>query len=213
MKKTLAFCVLLGMMVLCILPAMATAALPAEIQEALGDTPIVSTAQWEEAGHDIWFVLTRSQEGVNTLHGFTGEGGGWVESFFTCEAVPQEENRLDIHISEGAWDFRDMQNDQGQYLEGPILLILQYGADDVSIDQLICFQRSAEDIWNLIALRNYPAGASVNVDENSLTYYKAVDKAQIITVGTVPCTFGRDLRSFRLSDVPLTYQQAQDIGE
>lgn len=203
-KRTVSF-VLLIMTLLCILPAMATAELPADI--ASGLDPVIASAKWEDPGQDTWFVLTRSQEGVNTLHCFLSQNSGWVESFRTSAAIPQEANRILLHISEGAWDFRDMLNDKGQYLEGPILLILQYSADDASVEQLIGFQRSADGVWNLIALRNYPAPATINVDDDSLTYYEAVDKAQTRIVGRVPCPFDRDLRSFRLADIPLTCPQ------
>lgn len=212
MKKVMAMCMLLGVRLLNVVPAMAAIELPFEIREALQHAAIVSAAQWNESDKDAWFVLVRTKEGTNSLVCFINENGTWIEEFSTHEAIPQGGNRIDLQISDGAWSFRNAQNDERRYLEGPILIILQYGMDGGSIEQMLSFQRSDMGGWNLIALRNYPASAVINIDAEFVTYFHVVaDKGQDMAIGTVLCGFERDLRYLRLSDVPLTFQQAQDM--
>lgn len=211
MKKVMAMCLLLGVFLLNAVPAMAAIELPFEIREAFRHADIISAAQWNEPDKDTCFVLVRTKEGTNSLVCFINENGTWIEEFSTHEAIPQGDNRVDLQISDGAWSFRNAQNDARQYLEGPILIILQYGIDGGSIEQMLSFQRSDTGVWNLIALRNYPASAVISIDAESVTYYRVVaDKGQDMVIGTVLCSFERDLRDIRLLDIPLTFQQAQD---
>ncbi len=212
MKKVMAMCLLLGVFLLNAVPAMAAIELPFEIREAFQHADIISAAQWNEPDKDTCFVLVRTKEGTNSLVCFINENGTWIEEFSTREAIPQGDNRVDLQISDGAWSFRNAQNDARQYLEGPILIILQYGIDGGSIEQMLSFQRSDMGGWNLIALRNYPVSAVINIDAGAVTYYRVVtDKGQDMVIGTAPCGFERDLRYLRLSDIPLTFQQAQDM--
>ena len=52
----------------------------------------------------------------------------------------------------------------------------------------------------------------INIDAESVTYYRVVaDKGQDMVIGTVLCGFERDLQYIRLLDIPLTFQQAQDL--
>ena len=212
MKKTMAMCLLLGVLLLNAVPAMAAIELPFEIREAFQHADIISATRWNKSGKDTCFVLVRTKEGTNSLVCFINGNETWIEEFRTHEAIPQGDNRIDLQISDGAWNFRNAQKDKGQYLEGPILIILQFGMDGGSIEQMLGFQRSNMGGWKLIALRNYPASALINIDDEAVTYYRVVaDKGQDRFIGTVLCGFERDLRYIHLLDIPLTFQQAQDI--
>lgn len=200
MKKLLVCCLLLFLLAL---PAAADP-LPDGLRGALGQAAVAASACWEEPGLTTWFVLTRSQEGVNTLHCFTCEGGAWTEAFRTHQAIPQGEERVDLHLSEGVWHF-DGVTGARQYLPGPMLLILQHGADSGEVRQLLCFQRTEPDAWSLIALNIYPEAIKLWIDGSAVTWYAAADKGQLIPVGTASCSFDSDLRRLRLQDVPLTF--------
>lgn len=211
MKKTFAFCVFLLLFVINVLSAMAANELPTEIQKSLQHTVITASAHWVEPCKDTWFVLARTQDGNNTLYCFIIENGIWTEHFSTYKAIPQGDSQISLHISDGAWNFKDNQNRDGQYLEGPILIILQQGMESGTVEQMINFQRSDTGVWNLIALKNYPKSANIDITEETITYYAVADKAQLMIVGTVPCCIERDLQYLCLADIPLTFQQAQDF--
>jgi len=160
-----------------------------------------STAQWDREGEETKFTLMQ-EGGVNTLLCYAMENGEWVERFRTTEAMPRGENQMRLYLSDSATFFTS--GNKKEYIPGPILLVLQYGADGQSVMQMLAFQRNEEDVWNLIALRNYEVKAVMNVDADTLTYRAPADKGRSIVAGARPCTFDRNLRFFRLEDVPLT---------
>ncbi len=209
MRKMWVVCLLLGML---LLPAMSTAEtdVPHEVRQLLGDVEVLSAAGWEEAEQSTWFVYARTQDGTSTLCCFVDKNGAWAEEFRTQKAVPQGNGRTELHISDGAWSFRDQDNGKGQYIKGPILILLQYDADNTAVDWLISFARSQAGVWELIAVRKYSCSAIIDVGSGGMTFYSTADKAQSVAVGCAPCCFDRDLRSFCLTDVPLTFQAAQE---
>ena len=209
MRKIPVICLLLGML---LLPAMSTAEtdVPHEVRQLLGEVEVLSAAGWEEEEQSTWFVYARTQDGTSTLCCFVDKNGAWAEEFRTQKAVPQGNGRTELHISDGAWSFRVPDNSKGQYIKGPILILLQYDADNTAVDWLISFMRSQAGVWELIAIRNYSRAVSIDVGSNGLTFYATADKAQSVAVGCAPCCFDRDIRSFCLAEVPLTFQQAQE---
>ena len=207
--KSCLLCLLLGLM-LCIAPAMAEE-VPAAILDSLPNAVITASAHWDDPERTTWFVL--AQEEGNTLYCFTVENNACTQLFSTSEALPQGSGRVAVHLSDSAWDFRNIQNDGGRYISGPILLVLQYGADDQSVERLLSFQRSEADTWNLIALRDYPQVAILQIDDDTVTYFKPADKAQSEIAGVAPRRFERELRSMNLAQIPLTLQQAQAMPE
>ncbi len=206
MKKQFLVCLIVG----CLLSGCCCSAIasdiPVGIFAALQQAKITASAHWEEGEESTWFVAAETEKQENILYCFTVKDGVCAEVFQTNTALPQGEKRITLHISEGAWDFSGGSSGEERYIKGPILLILQHGTDNASVEQLMAFQRTGDDIWQLNSLKNYPKQADIKITENQVNYYAAVDKAQIQLVGTAPCDFERDLRYFCLSDVPLAYQ-------
>ena len=73
--------------------AQAEGQLPAEILETLNGPEVLKTAYWDSPG-STWFVLARTPYGENILLCFVQEGGSWVRSFATADAVPQGEGAV-----------------------------------------------------------------------------------------------------------------------
>lgn len=211
MKKMLVVC-LLSMLLLPVLSAIADE-MPETFLHILGEAEVLSSAEWKETYQNTRFVLTRAQNGCNMLYCFVGKNGVWAEEFCTEQAVPQGNTRTVLHLSEGAWNFRDAQSGDGEYMEGPILIVLQYSEDDAYVEWMLGFARSDTGVWELVAVRNHSRSVTIDIDSETLRYYVPADKALSVLVGCVPCRFDRDLRSFCLSDVPLGFQQAQDIAQ
>ena len=159
------------------------------------------TALWDRNGEETKFTLTQ-EGGINTLHCYQLEDGRWVESFQTNAAVPQGKNQMRLYLTDSATFFT--AGGEREYLPGPILLVMRYGEDGESVMLMQAFQRSDAGVWNLIALRNYEENAVINVGAETLTYHAPADKGRTIVAGTRSCTFDRNLRFFRLEDVPLT---------
>ena len=161
----------------------------------------VSTAQWDREGEETKFTLIR-EGGMNTLLCYTMENGAWVERFRTSAAMPQGEYQMRLYLSDSATFFTS--GGEKAYIPGPILLVTRYGEDEQSVMHMLAFQRDDKGVWNLIAFRNYEVNAIMNVDADTLSYRAPADKGRSIITGTRPCTFDRDLRFFRLEEVPLT---------
>lgn len=211
MKKRLVVCLLLGILLLLPLTA-AAEGIPDALGQLLGDGEVVSWAEWKEAEQSTWFVLTCMQDGSCTLHCFTGKNGAWAETFRTRDAIPQEGRQTAVYISEEAWNLKVPEDSKERYIQGPILILLQYDADNTAVDWMINFARSQAGVWELIAIRNYSRAVNIDVGSDGLTFYAMADKAQSVTVGSAPCCFDRDIRSFCLAEVPLTFQQAQEMA-
>jgi len=213
MKKILSACTMLLLLFFYSFFTMAKAEIPSSIYALLPQAEITSTAFWEEDTRNTCFLLTHKEDGTNTLYCFIHENSIWAECFHTTDAIPQGNNAVVIHLSEGAWDFNDSTSKDGQYYRGPILLILQYSEDGRSIEQNIVFQRVHLDTWNLIFYKNYVKSADMKIDDNTITYYTVADKAQTKVVGIAHYHVQRNLRSFALSDIPLSFQQAQELED
>lgn len=213
MKKILPVCTILLLSFFCSFFTMAVAEIPSSIYAMLPQAKIASSAFWEEAERDTCFVLTHDEDGTNTLYCFILENSIWTELFHTTDAIPQGNNPVVIHLSEGAWDLNDSTSKDEQYYCGPILLILQYDEDRRSIEQNIVFQREDLDTWNLIFYKHYLKSADLKIDENTITYYTVADKAQKMVVGIAHYRIQRNLRYIILSDIPLSYQQTQELED
>jgi hypothetical protein len=94
---------------------MAVAEIPSSIYAMLPQAKIASSAFWEEAERDTCFVLTHDEDGTNTLYCFILENSIWTERFHTTDAIPQGNNPVVIHLSEGAWDLKDSTSKDEQY--------------------------------------------------------------------------------------------------
>lgn len=194
--NTKRLCIILAALLCCMLPACADEGLPPSVADALGPSAVVSSACWEDEGGTTWFVLT--QDEIRTLHCFTVSGTGCTESFRTDGAVPQGGGQVRLIITDGVQSFADGRGWQ----PGPILLILQYDADGQSVWQRIAFRREG-GAWRLHSLLDSASGAELSVADGMAIRRVPSDKGQTVAAASFPCTFDTDLRTMRLTDVPL----------
>ena len=135
--------ILLTLAISCFCVAYADEEIPAEIKTALSNSEIEDTAYW--SGSDsTWFVLSRTEEGLKALHCFTLEGSGWMESFSTSAAIPQDENRTSVYVSDQSIRYFP---EPMEVFEGPILIINHHGNGVYEDSALITFayQRTNPD--------------------------------------------------------------------
>ena len=179
--------------------ARAEAQLPAEILEKLGDLEIVKTAYWENPG-STWFVLTRTPYGENMLLCFVQEGGTWVRSFATADAVPQREDMIAyFFITDKGVSVRD---DLTRVFPGPILAILDRTGSRTS------YQRDESGQWKLFDVFWQEEQTSLEYSDEGIVFRMPLDHNRDRVV-TVPGTFERDPRNMVFDAIPRTPQQAQ----
>ena len=179
------------------LPACADESLPPAVADALSPAAVISSACWEDEGDVTWFVLT--QDSVYTLHCFSVSDGGCTENFHTDGAVPQDCGQVRLIITDGVRSFVDGES----WLPGPILLILQYDMDGRSVWQRIAFRRE-DGVWRLHSLLDSASGLNLSITDGTAIWRVPADKGQMAISSSIPCTFDTDLRTRRLTDVPLT---------
>jgi len=195
--KKLLLCLLL---VLSLLPAALADALPGGVAAALNGADVLSSALWEESGYAVCFVLTRTADDARLLHYFTREGGAWTEAFATGDAVPHGTERVDLHFSDAAWDFTSRDS---RRIPGPLLIILQHGAEVGSPGQMLCFRRTDGDAWSLLACRFSDGERQFRLDEGVLTCLAYGADGGTAVIGAAPCDVEGDLRRFRLEELAL----------
>ena len=98
-------------------------------------------------------------------------------------------------------EYRAVADGRG-WLPGPILLILQYDADGQSVWQRIAFRREG-GVWRLHSLLDSEIGVDLSVADGMAIRRVPADKGQTVAAASFPCTFDTNLRTMRLTDVPL----------
>ncbi len=188
--------IILAALLCLMLPAYADGDLPPAVADALSPAAVVSSACWEDEGGITWFVLT--EDDIRTLHCFSVSDGHCTESFRTDGAVPQGGGQVRLIVTDGVWSFVESES----WLPGPILLILQYDADDQTVWRRIAFRREG-GVWRLYSLLDSEIGIDLSVTDGMAIRRVPADKGQTAVAASIPCTFDTDLRTMRLTDVPL----------
>ena len=179
--------------------ARAEAQLPAEILETLNGPEVLKTAYWDSPG-STWFVLARTPYGENILLCFVQEGGSWVRSFATADAVPQGEDMIAyFFITDKVVSFRD---DRTRVFPGPILAILDRTGSRTS------WQRDDSGQWKLFDVFWQKEQTSLEYSDEGIVFRMPLDHNRDRVV-TVPGTFERDPRNVVFDAIPRTPQQAQ----
>lgn len=188
--------IILAALLCLMLPACADGDLPPAVADALSPAFVASSACWEDEDGSTWFVLT--EDDIRTLHCFSVSDGSCTESFRTDGAVPQGGGQVRLTVTDGIWSFIEGES----WLPGPILLILQYDTDGQSVWRRIAFRREG-GVWRLHSLLDSEIGIDLSVADGMAIRRVPADKGQTAVAASVPCAFDTDLRTMRLTDVPL----------
>lgn len=179
--------------------AQAEGQLPAEILETLNGPEVLKTAYWDSPG-STWFVLARTPYGENILLCFVQEGGSWVRSFATADAVPQGEGAVEyFFITDKVVSFRDGQT---RVVPGPVLAMHDRTGSRTS------YRRDDSGQWKLFIVTWQDEQTSLEYSDGSIVFRSPLDRDRDRVV-TVTGSFERDLRNVVLDSIPRTPQQAQ----
>ena len=180
--------------------AQAADPLPAEIRDSIAEMQILKTAYWDSPG-STWFVFARTPYGANMLLCFVQEGGSWVRSFYTVDAVPQGEDVIKyLFITDKVIDFRDNQT---RVIPGPILALSETSGCRTS------YRRDDAGQWKLYDAFWLKEQMSLDFSDDGIVFRSPIDQDHD-RVETVHGRFERDLRKVDYDAIPRTPQQARE---
>ena len=174
--------------------------LPTEILDSIEELQILKTAYWDAPG-STWFVFARTPYGANMLLCFMQEGGSWVRSFYTVDAVPQGDDVIGyLFITDKVTSFR---NNRTRVIPGPFLVLSETNGCRTA------YRRDDAGQWNLYNAFWLKEQMSLDFSDDGIEFRSPIDQDHD-RVETVPGRFERDLRKVVYDAIPRTPQQARE---